>query len=137
MSGEIISIVILISAMALFPVFLQLTAYQGINDNYFKRIKIRRFNFLFKAIGWQSAAKRGVIIPMLVVQISGYILALISIILTIILVFAINVDNRLQITVIVNGAILGIEIIAAIVTVIITSIVSRKREENNYIPKKK
>lgn len=137
MSGEIISIVILISAMALFPVFLQLTAYQGINDNYFKRIKIRRFKFLFKAIDWQSAAKRGVIIPMLVVQISGYILALISIILTIILVFAINVDNRLQITVIVNGAILGIEIIAAIVTVIITSIVSRKREENNYIPKKK
>lgn len=137
MSGEIISIVILISAMALFPVFLQLTAYQGINDNYFKRIKIRRFKFLFKAINWQSAVKRGVIIPMLVVQISGYILALISIILTIILVFAINVDNRLQITVIVNGAILGIEIIAAIVTYIVTGIVSRKREENNYIPKKK
>lgn len=137
MSGEIISIVILISAMALFPVFLQLTAYQGINDNYFKRIKIRRFKFLFKAIDWQSTAKRGVIIPMLVVQISGYILALISIILTIILVFAINVGNRLQITVIVNGAILGIEIIADIVTVIITSIVSRMREENNLFQKKK
>ena len=137
MLGEMISIVILILAMALIPVFLQLTAYQGINDNYFKRIKIRRFKFLFKAIGWQSVAKRGVIIPMLVIQMSGYILAFISMILTIILVFAINVDNHLQITVIVNGAILGIEIIATIVTVIITSIVSRKREENNYILNKK
>lgn len=135
MSGEIISIVILILAMALVPVFLQLTAYQGINDNYFKRIKLKRFNFLFKAIGWQSARKRGVIISMLIIQLSGYIIALISIILTIILVISINGDNRLLITVIVNGAILGIEIITTIVTFIITCSVSRKREENNYFPK--
>lgn len=137
MQGVIFAIVILILLMALVPVLLQLTAYQGINDKYFRRIKLKHFKFLFKAIGWQSSAKRGVIIPMLVIQISGYIFALISTIFTIVYAFVVNVDDCLRIPVIVDGVIFGIEIIISIATDIITGIVSRRREEKNYIPKKK
>lgn len=137
MVGEIISIVILILAMALVPIFLQLTAYQGINDNYFKRIKIRYFKFMFKAIEWQSAAKRGVIIPMLVIQIMGYIFALVATIVTCILLFAVHNENNLQLILIVNSVMCGLVIIISIVTVVITGIVSKKREEKNYIPPNK
>lgn len=137
MVGEIISIIFLIFFMTFFPVFLQRTAYQGVNDNYFKRIKIRHFNFMFKAIAWQSSAERGVIIPMLVIQIMGYIFALVAIIVSCVLLLVVYNENILRILLIVNSSMCGVVIIASFVTSVITSIVSKRREENNFNPRVK
>lgn len=137
MVGEIIAIIFLIFFMASFPVFLQSTAYQGINDNYFKRIKIKRFKFLFKAIGWQSTAKRGVIIPMLIIQIMGYVFALAAVIASCVLLLSVYNENNLRILLIVNSSMCGVVMIVSFVAFVMTSMVSKRREENNFNPSMK
>ena len=62
------------------PIFMQRTAYQTIHENKFKLIKLKKIGFLFKGMQGQSATSHGVIWPMLVVQIQGYILGIIALI---------------------------------------------------------
>ena len=62
------------------PIFLQRTSYQTIHENKFKLIKLKKIGFLFKGMQGQSATSPGVIWPMLVVQIQGYILGIIALI---------------------------------------------------------
>lgn len=62
------------------PIFLQRTAYQTIHENKFKLIKLKKIGFLFKGMQGQSATSHGVIWPMLMVQIQGYILGIIALI---------------------------------------------------------
>lgn len=62
------------------PIFLQRTAYQTIHENKFKLIKLKKIGFLFRGMQGQSATSHGVIWPMLVVQIQGYILGIIALI---------------------------------------------------------
>lgn len=132
MAGKIIALIFFILLMGFFPVFAQMTAYQGINDAYFKRIKIKRFKFLFKGTAWQSPEKRGVIKPMLAVQLMGYILELISIILVFVLLFAVSVEDKINLALLIISSIFGTEIIALIVVMAITGAVSRKREKESY-----
>ena len=60
------------------PIFLQRTSYQSIDENKFKLYKIKMVGFLFKGMQGQSASTHGIILPMLIIQIQGYILGLLS-----------------------------------------------------------
>ena len=107
------------------PIFIQLSAYQSIDENKFKKYKIKKFGFLFKGMQGKSASTHGVILPMLIIQIQGYIIGIIT--------FIFAVINEIL------KFIYGIEVIVAIVwfihTVIIvliatiTGIVSKKRKK--------
>ncbi len=66
------------------PIFSQRTAYQSIDENKFKLYKIKKLGFLFKGMQGQSASKHGVIMPMLIIQIQGYLLGLLSFALVVI-----------------------------------------------------
>ena len=65
-----------ISTTIALPIFSQRTAYQSIDEDYFKKYKIKKFGFLFKGMQGQDACSHGVILPMLIIQIQGYVLGL-------------------------------------------------------------
>ena len=65
-----------ISITIALPIFSQRTAYQSIDEDYFKKYKIKKFGFLFKGMQGQYACSHGVILPMLIIQIQGYVLGL-------------------------------------------------------------
>ena len=58
------------------PRFMQRTAYQSIDESEFKKYKIKRFGFLFKGMQGESASTHGVILPMLAIQIQGYVIGI-------------------------------------------------------------
>lgn len=60
------------------PIFMQRTTYQGIDEDKFKKYKLKNLGFLFKGMQCQSASSHGVILPMLIIQIQGYIVGIAS-----------------------------------------------------------
>lgn len=60
------------------PIFMQRTTYQSIDENKFKLYKIKNIGFLFKGMQGESARTHGVILPMLIIQIQGYVLGICS-----------------------------------------------------------
>ena len=58
------------------PIFMQRTTYQSIDESKFKKYKIKRFGFLFRGMQGESANTYGVILPMLIIQIQGYVVGI-------------------------------------------------------------
>lgn len=128
MVEHIIVIVLNILLMVAFPYTAQINC--GIDDSNFKLIKVKRFGFLFCGVYMESASKHGLIKSLYVIQIVGYILAFLSTILVFILLFAINVADNMKLTLITISSILGAEIIALFLTMIITQRESKKRTKD-------
>lgn len=114
---------ILVSVIVAIPIFMQQTAYQGIDESKFKKYKIKRFGFLFRGMQGQSASTHGVILPMLVIQIQGYVVGLVTLIFVIINETIHIVNDSVLVTVIV----LFIHAIVAIAITVITGLISKRR----------
>lgn len=120
-------IVLCISIMFLVTPFMQENLYE-IEPKYFKRIKIKRLSFMFRGIGGKksicgSAKEYGVIIPMLVIQIMGYLFAFCSIISVLVLHFAIKMElTKIAITI---CLVLGLELVIAIGTTFVCAIITK------------
>lgn len=57
----------------------------GLNDGKFRLIKIKKwYSFLFNGIAFESSKKHGIIKQCLILQVVGYVLSLISIIIAVI-----------------------------------------------------
>ena len=67
---------IIVLVIILFPILSQMRAYQSIEEEKFKHYKIKTFDFLFKGIQGKSVEKYGIIAPMLIVQLQGYIVGI-------------------------------------------------------------
>lgn len=78
----ILRTIFFIAAILAIPRMAQLNC--GINDGYFKLIKIKRLSWLFNGVSGASSKKNGVIYSFLILQILGYAFGLISIIVSII-----------------------------------------------------
>ena len=63
------------------PIFMQRTTYQNIDERKFRLYKIKIIGFLFKGMQGESASTHGVILPMLIIQIQGYLLGISSFLL--------------------------------------------------------
>ena len=105
------------------PIFMQRTSYQNIDETKFKKYKIKRLGFLFKGMQGESASTYGVILPMLIIQIQGYIVGIVTLTLVIINEFIRFVNEPIGIVIIV----LIVHVIISIMITIITGMVSRKR----------
>ena len=105
------------------PIFMQRTAYQSIDENKFKKYKMKKFGFLFKSIQGKSASTNGVILPMLIIQIQGYIVG----ILTFSFVVINEIFHFLEESIGVVIIVLFIHLFIAILTTVITGLVSKKR----------
>lgn len=66
------------------PIFMQLTAHQSIDERKFKKYKIKKIGFLFKGMQGESASTHGVILPMLIIQIQGYALCILTLLFVIV-----------------------------------------------------
>lgn len=106
------------------PIFIQLSAYQSIDENKFKKYKIKKFGFLFKGMQGKSASTHGVILPMLIIQIQGYIIGIITFIFVIINKIVKFIYEPGVIVVIV----LSIHTFISLLITTITGIVSKKRK---------
>lgn len=105
------------------PIFMQRTSYQSIDEKKFKKYKINSFGFLFKGMQGESASTYGVIMPMLVIQIQGYILG----ILTLSFVIMNEIFNFIEESIGIVIIILFIHVFISILITIITGIISKRR----------
>ena len=105
------------------PIFMQRTSYQSIDERKFKKYKIKKFGFLFKGMQGESASTYGVILPMLIIQIQGYVLGILTLTFVIINEFVKIIDEPIGIVIIV----LFVSTLLSIIITIITGIISKKR----------
>ncbi len=105
------------------PIFVQRTSDQSIDQTKFKKYKIKRLGFLFKGMQGESASTYGVILPMLIIQIQGYVVGIMTLTLVIINEFTKLVDELIGIVIIV----LITHVLISIIITIITGMISRKR----------
>ena len=114
--------------MIVSPRVLHRTAYQSIDEKQFKLYKIKKFGFLFKGMQGESASTYGVILPMLIIQIQGYILGLLSLCLFVANeMFAFFKDPATVVTIIIITAF--IDVFISILVEVITGFVSKKRKK--------
>ena len=105
------------------PIFMQRTSYQSIDERKFKKYKIKKLVFLFKGMQGESASTYGVILPMLITQIQGYVLGILTLTFVIINEFVKIIDEPIGIVIIV----LFVSTLLSIIITIITGIISKKR----------
>ena len=105
------------------PIFMQRTSYQSIEESKFKKYKIKKLGFLFKGMQGESASTYGVILPMLIIQIQGYVLGILTLTFVIINEFVKIIDKPIGIVIIV----LFVSTLLSIIITIITGIISKKR----------
>lgn len=133
---EILGIIIIVFAISIYPHLLQLRL-DFIAAIFFKKIKIKRCNFLFTAMNagfpWGKenrciVSEIGIIIPMFIIQLIGYLLSFIIFVAEV--VFLISKLDLLTLFII-SIVILFIEIIADFILLIILWIISKKRINKN------
>lgn len=69
---------IFILVIILFPILSQIRGHQSIEEEKFKHYKIKTFKFLFKGMQGKPVEKYGIIMPMLIVQLQGYIVGILT-----------------------------------------------------------
>lgn len=118
-----IAVIFFIMLMALIPPFAQFKITDVVNAGAFKSIRIKKLAFMFRSPGGASVSKDGIPTPMLIVQIVGYVVALLSMILNILLL--IFLEEPLKIMATTTIFILVSEVILLIIFVAIVGIISK------------
>jgi len=130
MSFKIIILCILCIFVAfVLPIYSQNINYQSIDDTLFKKIKISRFKFMFRAIQKESVSEHGIVKSLLYVQIQGYLVSfglLIYFIYRLILKDFYLLDLTIFIITISH-------IISIIIITLITGLISNKREKKKIL----
>lgn len=115
---------ILASLIIAIPIFMQRTTYQSIDESKFKKYKIKKIGFLFKGMQGESASSYGIILPMLIIQIQGYVVGIASIVFVVINEISYFVEDAVLVVIIT----LFLHVFVAILITIITGIISKKRK---------
>jgi hypothetical protein len=123
-------IIICTIIMFLVAPFAQIRLYE-IEPEYFKRIKVGRLSFLFRGIGgkhsvYSNVKEYGVIIPMFIIQILGYLFAIISWIIVPLLYFVF--DLNITSIAIVVACILGAELLVVVIMILICMAISKYKK---------
>lgn len=104
------------------PIFMQRTSYQSIDETKFKKYKIKKLGFLFKGMQGESASTYGVILPMLVIQIQGYVFG----VLTLLFVILNEIFNFIEESLVIVIVILFIHVLIVVFVTIITGMISKR-----------
>lgn len=102
-----------------------------VDPECFKKVKIKRPTFLFCGIGgkdciYGDVKKYGVILPLFVVQLVGYILTILQIILAPILIIVEKIE---YLVVLVNGGVFALYTFSLITLTIICICISKRRSK--------
>lgn len=123
---EIYGIVVAVLAMGYIPYLAQWKLYDTVNDKMFKLIKVKKLAFLFCGVSGESVSKHGMIKGLFAIQVTGYVFALLSTVAAIILPLVFKVDLRT--TMFILFIALGVLVVALVIVIIITGIISKRRE---------
>lgn len=129
LSDEIFYIVIIVFMtvlMALIPVSMQFKIYDTVNNSDFKVIRIRKFAFLFRAPAGISVSKEGVAIPLFVLQIVGYVTAILNSIISIVLFIVL--DNPYKLIAGVSIAVFTTQCCLTVLAVVILGIIGKNKK---------
>ena len=77
----VLGIIFVCILIIIIPVFGTWNMYDIIDDTKFKRIKIRRAKWLFRAIEFKSVEEHGIIIPLYILQLLSYPISLLSLVI--------------------------------------------------------
>lgn len=120
---ESIKLIFISILIIIIPVYGHWNLYDIIDDTKFKRIKLKKFKNLFKAIGFQDISTHGIVVSLFWLQLISYVLAFLTLIIGV--AYIINKKDPTIISLI----ILGIEVLSFLILVIILSIISNKRKK--------
>ena len=119
---------IFILVIILFPILSQIRAHQSVDEEKFKHYKLKTFGFLFKGMQGKSVEKHGIIMPMLIVQLQGYIVGILTLCFIIICEIGKIMENYFTIVAI-------IFIVHAITVILITEIAGQLAKKRKIIIK--
>ena len=108
------------------PVFGTWNMHSHIDDTKFKRIKIKKMKWLFRAIGFKSVEDYGVILPLFILQLLSYPLSLCTLIIGIALLICGQTPKS---AVLFSSIVFGIEITVLFITTLVLSILSKVRNK--------
>lgn len=122
---------IFILIIILFPILSQIRAHQSVDEEKFKHYKLKTFDFLFKGMQGKSVEKYGIIMPMLIVQLQGYIVGILTLCFIIICESSKIIENYFSIVAI----IFIVHVITVIFITLIAGQLAKKRKiiiKDNY-----
>ena len=108
--------------MIAIAVFGSCNMHDTIDDRKFKRVKVVRHKFLFRAINYQSVENHGIIIPLFIIQLLAYPLSLCNLIVGVIIVLSGKNPTLFC------AVMLGAETGAFVITTLVLSFLSRIRK---------
>ena len=128
------SLILYFVIMAGLPPFLQWRLFAIIDVKYFKTIKITKCAFLFRGIGGKhlvggDVKKDGVIIPMFVLQVFGYVIAIMSNSIFLILYLVMQVSD--VVVVITQSSIIGFEVLLCGIVIVTCIVISKRRKRQD------
>ena len=126
----ILRAIVFITAIIAIPRMAQINC--GINDDYFRLVKIRRLSWLFNGVSGVSSKKHGVIYSFLILQILGYAFGLISTIVSIVWISLLREQSTYLL--VYFGIVLAVECLVVIVVTEATRRVYFKREKHRKTP---
>ncbi len=115
------------------PPFVQWRAFQeNIDVKYFKKVKIAKLSFLFRGIGGKTVVggdvkKDGVILPMFILHIIGYCVAVISTV-AVLSLYLTKTVNYVFVIIFQNSLIVG-ESVLCIIMICACSVISKNRKK--------
>lgn len=118
--------VLIITTMVIAPLA-QIRAHESIREKCFKLYKVKYFGFLFKAFQNESPSTHGLILPMLYVQVQGYVIGISNAIFALINYEYFLVDYSVVFGTIACSALF--QFISTGIILMITEVVSKKRED--------
>lgn len=126
---ELILVIVFTLLTPIIAPALTLRLYE-VNPEYFRKVKVRKWTFLFCGIGGKKSKygdihNYGIIVPLLVIQILGYFLTFLQIILIPILYTLVRKE---YITLIVIGSIFAVFIFTSLIVCMLCVIKTKKRE---------
>ena len=126
----ILLIILMVGIMLLIPQALQFR--NGINPERFPKIKVNKLGFMFRGIGGHGGAytdvkEYGVICPMFAIQVLGYTLALLTVIIA--PVVAAAAEMTLEQTVFIVLYMLVAEAVICVITTIVCLIISTQLDK--------
>lgn len=121
-----LSFLIFVFISSLVPIT-QFNSLPDINEDNFKIKHINKLSFLFRGMYWSDVKIHGVIYPMYILHIIGYVMAAVSSAVILLMYFAFNVDEH---TTGVTGFFIAMgSFVAYEVTLFILLLISKKRDK--------
>lgn len=121
----VLGIIFVCILIIIIPVFGTWNMYDIIDDTKFKRIKIRRAKWLFRAIEFKSVEEHGIVIPLYILQLLSYPISLLSLVIGIAMLVC---EHNPKSALLIPSIALGIVVTVWVIIILVLSMLSKARK---------